>query len=56
VWDVSVFTKNREQLMRGEVSGRFLDIVLGQAREKQLLSEEHFTFMGGVTLEVLAQL
>ncbi len=46
VWDATVFTKNRERLMQGEVSERFFDAVLGQAREKQLLSEEHFTVDG----------
>ena len=46
VWDATVFTKNRERMMQGEVSERFFDAVLGQAREKQLLSEEHFTVDG----------
>lgn len=46
VWDATVFTKNRERLMEGKVSERFFDAVLGQAREKQLLSEEHFTVDG----------
>lgn len=46
VWDATVFTKNRERLMQGEVSERLFDAVLGQAREKQLLSEEHFTVDG----------
>jgi len=46
VWDVTVFTKNRERLIAGEVSQRMLAAVLEQAREKQLLSEEHFTVDG----------
>lgn len=46
IWDVTVFTKNRERLMKGEVSERLLLAVLEQAREKQLLSEEHFTVDG----------
>ena len=46
IWDVTVFTKNRERLMRGEVSERLLLEVLRQAGEKQLLSEEHFTVDG----------
>lgn len=46
IWDVTVFTKNRERLMRGEVSERLLVEVLKQASEKQLLSEEHFTVDG----------
>lgn len=46
VWDVTVFTKNRERLMAGEVSQRLLEAVLRQAAEHQLLSEEHFTVDG----------
>jgi transposase len=46
IWDASVFTKNRERLMRGEVSERLLLEVLKQAGEKRLLSEEHFTVDG----------
>lgn len=44
VWDVTVFTKNRERLMAGEISQKFLQAVLGQAGE--LLSDEHFTVDG----------
>jgi transposase len=46
VWDVTVFTKNRERLMDGEVSQRLLEAVLRQAAEHELLSEEHFTVDG----------
>ena len=46
VWDVTVFTKNRQRLMEGEVSQRLLEAVLRQAQEKNLLSEEHFTVDG----------
>jgi transposase len=46
VWDVTVFTKNRERLIQGEVSQRLLAAVLAEAREKQLLSAEHFTVDG----------
>ena len=46
VWDVTVFTKNRERLMAGEVSQRLLEAVLRQAAEHDLLSEEHFTVDG----------
>jgi transposase len=46
VWDVTVFTKNRERLIGGEVSQRLLSAVLEQAREQDLLSEEHFTVDG----------
>jgi transposase len=46
VWDVTVFTKNRERLINGEVSQGLLASVLVQARENNLLSEEHFTVDG----------
>ena len=46
VWDVTVFTKNRERLMEGEISQRLLESVVRQAQEKNLLSEEHFTVDG----------
>lgn len=53
VWDATVFTKNRERLMQGEVSQRLLEAVLQQAREHDLLSEEHFT-VDGTLLEAWA--
>jgi transposase len=46
VWDVTVFTKNRERMMAGEVSQRLLAAVVGEAAEHGLLSEEHFTVDG----------
>ena len=46
VWDVTVYTKNRDRWMAGEVSQRLLEVVLQQAAEHRLLSEEHFTVDG----------
>jgi transposase len=46
VWDVTVFTKNRERLISGSVSQEFLQAVVEEARENDLLSEEHFTVDG----------
>ena len=46
VWDVTVFTKNRERLIAGAVSQLLLESVLVEAREHALLSEEHFTVDG----------
>jgi transposase len=46
VWDVTVFTKNRERLIEGAVSQQLLESVLVDAREHDLLSEEHFTVDG----------
>jgi transposase len=46
VWDVTVFTKNRERLIAGAVSQQLLSAVLDEARAHDLLSEEHFTVDG----------
>jgi transposase len=46
VWDVTVFTKNRERLIAGKISQKLLESVLVEARAHQLLSEEHFTVDG----------
>lgn len=48
VWDTTVFTKNRERLMAGEVSQKFFDRVLEQASGVGLLEDEHFTVDGTV--------
>ena len=46
VWDVTVFTKNRDRLLEGDVANAFFEHVLAQARERKLLSDEHFTVDG----------
>jgi len=46
VWDVTVFTKNRDRLLEGEVARAFFEQVLAQARAARLLSAEHFTVDG----------
>jgi transposase len=46
VWDVTVFTKNRDRLLEGEVAEGFLEAVVKQGKEQGLLSEEHFTVDG----------
>jgi transposase len=43
VWDVTVFTKNRERLIAGQASQQLLASVVEEARGHDLLSEEHFT-------------
>ncbi len=55
VWDPSVFTKNRERLLEGEVAEAFFDGVLAEAKAKELLSDEHFT-VDGTLLEAWASL
>lgn len=46
VWDVTVFTKNRERLLQGEIADGFFEAVLKQAEQEGLLSDEHFTVDG----------
>src|SRR5438128_1486359 len=53
VWDVTVFTKNRERLLDGDIGEAFFQAVLRQARERNLLSDEHFT-VDGTLLEAWA--
>ncbi len=52
-WDATVFTKNRDRLMQGEIAQRLLEAVMEQARSRRLLSEEHFT-VDGTMLEAWA--
>jgi transposase len=46
VWDATVFTKNRERLLGGDVAGAFFEKVTDEARRRGLLSDEHFTVDG----------
>src|ERR1700732_4722214 len=55
VWDVTVFTKNRNRLLEGDVAREFLCEVVNQAREKNLTSDEHFT-VDGTLIEAWASL
>jgi transposase len=55
VWDVTVFTKNRDRLLEGDVAREFLCEVVEQARNKNLTSDEHFT-VDGTLIEAWASL
>jgi Transposase domain (DUF772) len=46
VWDVTVFPKNRERLIEGDIAAKFMAAVLNQARVKALLSDDHFSVDG----------
>lgn len=46
VWDVTVFTKNRDRLLNGDVARRVFTQVVGLARQADLMSDEHFTVDG----------
>lgn len=55
VWDVTVFTKNRDRLLDGDVAREFLSEVVKQAQAKDLTSDEHFT-VDGTLIEAWASL
>jgi transposase len=55
VWDVTVFTKNRQRLLDGDIAQAFFERVLAQARAAGLLSDEHFTG-DGTLIEAWASL
>src|ERR1700704_4413681 len=46
VWDATVFSKNRDRLIEGEVAARFFAAVRSQLEWSGLLSDEHFTVDG----------
>ena len=46
VWDATVYTKNRERLLRGDVAEQFFGAVVEKMRQSRLLSDEHFTVDG----------
>jgi len=46
VWDHSVYSKNRDRLLEGDIANEFLKKVLDLARRHHLLSDEHFTVDG----------
>jgi transposase len=46
VWVATVFTKNRDRLLEGEIANLFFAGVLAQARAADLLSDEHFSVDG----------
>ena len=46
VWDVTVFTKNRDRLLEGEIAAKFFAAVLARPELGPLLSDEHFSVDG----------
>ncbi len=46
VWVPTVFSKNRDRLLEGEIAEKFFAQVLEQARQANLLSDEHFSVDG----------
>jgi transposase len=54
-WDHSVFSKNRDRLVDGDVAAKFLRAVLEQPRIKRLLSTDHFS-VDGTLIEAWASM
>ena len=46
VWVPTVFSKNRERMLEGDIAAAFMDAVLNQDEVKGLLSTEHFSVDG----------
>src|SRR5579859_1618113 len=55
VWDPTVFTKNRDRLLAGDVANAFFRAVRAEAEARHLISDEHFT-VDGTLLEAWASL
>jgi transposase len=55
VWDVTVFTKNRDRLLDGDIARCFLAAILVDSRVKPLLSSEHFS-VDGTLIEAWASI
>ena len=46
IWDATVFSKNRDRLLEGDIASAFFERILCHARAQHLLSDEHFTVDG----------
>ena len=55
IWDVTVFTKNRDRLLAGDIAAKFMAAVLNQPRVKALLSQDHFS-VDGTLIEAWASM
>jgi len=55
IWGATVFTKNHDWLLHGDIGRAFFERVVAQAQAGKLLSAEHFT-VDGTLIEVWASL
>jgi transposase len=55
VWDATVYSKNRDRLIEGEIAAQFLNAVLQGERVKQLMSDDHFS-VDGTLIEAWASM
>src|ERR1039458_746319 len=54
-WDHSVFSKNRDRLLEGDIAAKFLAAVLAQPKVNKLLSSDHFS-VDGTLIEAWASM
>jgi transposase len=54
-WDHSVFSKNRDRLLEGDIAAKFMRAVLEQPGVKRLLSTDHFS-VDGTLIEAWASM
>ncbi|RVJ27989.1 transposase, partial [Sinorhizobium medicae] len=54
-WDHSVFSKNRDRLLEGDIAAKFLVAILSQPKVKRLLSTDHFS-VDGTLIEAWASI
>ena len=55
VWDATVFCKNRDRLLDGDIAAKFMTGVLNLPQVRQLLSSEHFS-VDGTLIEAWASM
>src|ERR1700750_2678249 len=55
VWDGTVFCKNRDRLLKGDIAAKFFTKVLNLAQVRQLLSSENFS-VDGTLIEAWASM
>jgi transposase len=55
VWNVTLFTKNRDRLIAGDIAAQFMSAVLNQGPVKALLSDDHFS-VDGTLIEAWASM
>src|SRR3981081_2671856 len=55
VWDATVFCKNRDRLLNGDIACKFMTSVLNLPQVRKLLSSEHFS-VDGTLIEAWASM
>jgi transposase len=55
VWDATVFCKNRDRLLDGDIAHKFMTALLNLPQVRQLLSSEHFS-VDGTLIEAWASM